>query len=123
MTTAPDGTTANPLDLLTAHFERMKGRSYTVPGIKGPDGKPLVIYFDPPTSASAARIKRRAGDDEQKITLHTVMEFSRNADGTPMFPESADTVRALSEGVSAKVLGGIAMAILSASDVEDLGNG
>lgn len=122
MTAAHEGTAAPALDLLTAHFERMKGQTYTVPGIKGPDGKPLVVYFDPPTSAAGARVRRRAGTDEQKITLHTVMEFARNADGTPMFPESADTVRALTECVSGKVLSGIAMAILSASDVEDLGN-
>lgn len=123
MTPAHDGTITPALDLLTAHFERMRGRSYTVPGITGRDGKPLVVYFDPPTTASAARVKRRAGDDEAKLTLHTVMEFARTADGAPMFPESAATVQALTEGVSAKVLSGIAMAILAPVDVEELGNG
>lgn len=110
------------LDILTAHYERMRGQKFEVPGITGPDGEPLVVYYDPPTNAMAQKIRKRAGDDEAKLTLYTVIYMAKNADGSPMFEENAATVRALTENVKGTILAQIAQAIMSVTEVPDLGN-
>lgn len=110
------------VDLLTAHFERLRGQTYTVPGITGPDGAPLVVYFDPPTSADAQRVRARAGDNEAKLTLYTVICLAKTASGERMFADDAKTIRALSENVPAAVLAKIAVALMATSDPDELGN-
>lgn len=108
---------------LTKHYERLKGQTYTVPGVTKADGTPLVIHFDPPTAAQGASVRQRAGrTDEAKITLYTVIELSKNPDGTRMFSDDAETVQALSENIPGRILTGIATAIMTVTTVKDLGN-
>ncbi|MEM8849248.1 MAG: hypothetical protein AAGE03_04350 [Pseudomonadota bacterium] len=113
---------SDTLALLTAHYERLKGQTYTVPGVTQADGSPLVIHFDPPTNAQAAAIERRAGGrhDEAKMTLYTVIECARGPDGKRLFEDNAQTVQGLTEGVPATILKKMALAILNASTVADL---
>lgn len=109
------------LSTLTAHYQRLRGQSFEVPGVTTADGTPLVIYFDPPTNADGQRIRQRAGTtDEAKITLHTVIALAKDADGKRLFEDNAETVRALTEEVPGRILSQIAQAILRTSTVPDL---
>jgi hypothetical protein len=111
------------LSALTGHFDRLRGQTFTVPGVTQSNGAPLVIHFDPPTNADGQRIRSRAGvTDEAKITLYTVIFLARNADGTRMFEDNAETVKALTENVPGRVLAQIANAIMRFSPEADLGN-
>lgn len=111
------------LSTLTAHFERLKGQSYEVPGVTQSDGTPLVIYYDPPTNAQGNAIRQRAGangSNEAAMTLHTVIALSKDKDGNRLFNDDAATMKALSESVPGSILTKIATAILYTSKVPDL---
>ncbi len=110
------------LDLLTAHYERQRGQFFEVPGIKTADGEPFTIYFDPPTNREAAAVRARAGEDEAKLTLYTVIYLAKDMGGNRLFEDNAATVQALTEQVSGAVLGQMAAAIMKVSDPDDLGN-
>lgn len=112
------------LDLLTEHFERLRGQSFEVPGVRDAKGSPLVVYFDPPTNRDATLVKSRAGGgkDETKLALYTVIYLAKDEAGRRLFEDNAATVQALTERVSGATLGAIATAIMSASSQADLGN-
>lgn len=111
------------LSILTGHYEKLRGQTFEVPGVLRADGKPLVIHYDPPTNAEGQMIRKRAGaTDEGKVTLYTVIYLAKNADGTRMFEDNAETVRALTEQVPGRILGQIARAIMNFSSADDLGN-
>lgn len=114
----------NALDLLTQHFERLRGQKFEVPGIRDASGNPLVIYYDPPTNADAAMIRRRSGGgkDEAKLALYTVIYLAKGADGKRLFADDAATVQALSERVSGAHLNTMASAIMRVSTADELGN-
>lgn len=111
------------LKTLTGHYDRLRGQTFTVPGVTRSDGTPLVIHFDPPTNADAQKIAARAGvRDDARITLYTVIYLAKNPDGSAMFSDDAETVQALSENVPGRVLSQIAGAIMRFSPGADLGN-
>lgn len=114
---------SDALSALTTHYDRLRGQTFTVPGVTQSDGTPLVIHFDPPTNADGQNIRKRAGtSDEAKITLYTVIFLAKNPDGTRMFEDNAATVQALTENVPGRVLAQIANAIMRFSSEADLGN-
>ncbi|MEM7722489.1 MAG: hypothetical protein AAF376_08950 [Pseudomonadota bacterium] len=110
------------LDILTTHYQRQVGQSFVVPGVTNEDGEPFTIYFDPPTNRQAQTIRGRAGTDEAKLTLYTVIYLAKDKDGNRLFEDNAETVQGLTESVSGAVLGQMAAAIMKVSDLEDLGN-
>lgn len=112
------------LSALTAHFDKLKSQSFEVPGVTQADGTPLVVYFNPPTNAEATRLEAQVGTrrSDAKITLWTVILLARNADGSRMFSEDAETVQALSERVPSRVLAQIANAIMGVTPRAALGN-
>ena len=112
------------IDLLTAHFERMRGQKYTVPGVTDAEGKPFVIHFDPPTNRDAAQVKARSGGgtDQGKLALYTVIYLAKDAEGKRLFEDNAATVQALTERVNGATLNLMAQAIMQAGAVTDLGN-
>lgn len=114
---------SDALSALTAHYDRMRRQSYTVPGVTQEDGTPLVIWYDPPTNADGQKIRARAGtQDEAKVTLYTVIYLAKDENGNRLFQDNAETVKALTENVPGKVLAGIARTIMSVAEVQDLGN-
>lgn len=112
------------IDLLTAHYERMRGRKFEVSQIRDADGKPLVVYFDPVTNAQAQAVRARcgAGASAAKLSLYAVIYLAKTETGERMFSDDAATVQALSEGVDGNIIAQIADAIMSQSSVDDLGN-
>lgn len=114
----------NPLDLLTAHYERQRSQTVTLDEITDPvTGDPLVVYFDPPTARQMQQVRARAKDSEPRIALFVAILCAKTKDGDQLFPDTAATVQALSENVDSRVLGKIAKAVLSSvADTEDLGN-
>ena len=111
------------LNALTQHYDRLRKQKFTVPGVTKSDGKPLVIYFDPPTNADGQKVRNRAGiKDEAKITLYTVIYLAKDENGARLFEDNAETVQALSENVPGKVLAQIANAIMRFSEGAELGN-
>lgn len=114
---------SDALSALTAHYDKLRRQSFTVPGVTKSDGTPLVIYFDPPTNADGQKIRRQAGaTDEAKITLWTVIYLAKDEAGQRMFSEDAETIKALTENVPGRVLAQIANAIMRFSPEADLGN-
>jgi hypothetical protein len=110
------------LDALTGHFERMRGRTYTVPGVELADGKPFVVHYDPVTNAQASAIRARAKGDDALLSLYTVVMLAKRPDGSRMFEDNAATIAKLREAVSGAVIAGIAAAIMGDEDSADLGN-
>lgn len=111
------------LSCLTAHYDKLRNQSYTVPGVTKSDGTPLVVFFNPPTNIDAQNVRAQAGTtDDAKITLWTVIYLAKNEDGSRMFGEDAETVKALSENVPSRVLAGIASHIMRFTPEAKLGN-
>lgn len=112
------------LAALSAHYERNRGQKYEVKAIRGPDGKPMVVYFDPVTNAQAQAVRARAGSNATaaRLSLYAVIYLAKNADGTRMFEDDAATVKTLTEAVDGNIVAQIADAIMSQSGVDDLGN-
>lgn len=114
----------NALDMLTAHFERMRMQKVEIKSARDADGNPLVVYFDAVTNAKAQEVIARAGANASRtrLVLYTVIYLAKNADGSRMFEDNAATVQALSEGVDGNILAVIADAIMSQTGFDDLGN-
>ncbi|MEP1612664.1 MAG: hypothetical protein ABJL72_12180 [Roseobacter sp.] len=114
---------SNALSALTAHYDKLRSQKYTVPGVTTAEGKPLEIYFDPPTNAQGQKIRQRAGtQDESKITLYTVIYLAKDENGNHLFEDNAETVQALTENVPGRILAKIAAAIMTFTPEQDLGN-
>lgn len=114
---------SDALSALTAHYDKLRSQKFPVPGVTKSDGKPLVVYFDPPTNAQGQQIRQRAGStDEAKITLYTVIYLAKDENGNRMFEDDAATVQALTENVPGRTLAQIANAIMRFSSEAELGN-
>ena len=106
------------LDQLTAHFERMRGRSFMV----DLGGTQLEVFADPITLRQRELITARAGTDDAKVALWTTILLAKDAQGQRLFSDDAATVQRLSEEVPAEVVAQIAAGILQVTGEGDLGN-
>lgn len=114
---------SDALAALTSHYDKLRSQKFTVPGVIKSDGKPLVVYYDPPTNAQSQQIRQRAGTtDEAKITLYTVIFLAKDENGNRLFEDNAETVQALTENVPGRTLAQIATAIMRFSSETELGN-
>jgi hypothetical protein len=107
------------LDLLTSHWERQRGRSFTV-GLGA--GQSLTVHHDPVTAREMQRVRDRAGPDDFRLALYVVIYLAKGPDGARLFEDNAATVKALTESVCADVLADMARRIMDTSDPAELGN-
>ena len=114
---------ADVLGLLTAHYERARGKRTVIPEITDPaTGEALVIYSDPVTPAEAAKVRREAGDNEADLTLWVVIYLAKDKDGNRVFGDDPATRKLLRTQVAGHILGRIAASIMDTSTAADLGN-
>lgn len=111
------------LDHARAHYQRMQNQRLEIPEWGDEDGKPAEVYFAPVTLRQRQKLNARAGDNNPGRTLAlAVILFARKADGSPLFPDTAATLKSFENEVDPAVLARIGVAMLGTSEADDLGN-